>query len=134
MNLLENSTFIKTSKKRVFRSRFSDTKVLPINSIIFPKRGAAIATNKKRMNLVECVIDNNCMAITIIDQSYLNPYYLFYFMLNFDLSTITNQTTIPLINNGNIQSLVVPVPSLKIQNLIVEKLEEERKIIEGTKN
>jgi hypothetical protein len=50
--------------------------LLPINSIVFPKRGAAIATNKKRITRIPCLIDNNCMGITVIDESKLNPNYL----------------------------------------------------------
>lgn len=130
MNIKENNFEIVTSNNKVKSEKNNYIKEL---SIVFPKRGAAIATNKKRITKIPCLIDSNCMGITSKNYDELNPYYLYYFFLGFDLSKISNNTTIPLINNPNIQEIKLPIPDIKTQISIVKKLESERQIIEGNK-
>jgi type I restriction enzyme M protein len=130
MNIKENNFEIVTSNNKV---KYEKTNYIKELSIVFPKRGAAIATNKKRITKVPCLIDSNCMAVTSKNYDELNPYYLYYFFLGFDLSKISNNTTIPLINNPNIQEIKLPIPDIKTQISIVKKLESERQMIEGNK-
>jgi type I restriction enzyme M protein len=130
MNLPENSNEIVTSSHWLLETDFS---MLPINSIVFPKRGAAIATNKKRYTLIPCLIDNNCMGITVTDESLLSPRYLFAFMRQFDLTTISNSAGIALINNPDIKGVKIPLPPLSIQEEIVAEIEGYQKIIDGAK-
>ena len=130
MNIKENNFEIVTSNNKV---KYEKTNYIKELSIVFPKRGAAIATNKKRITKVPCLIDSNCMGITSKNYDELNPYYLYYFFLGFDLSKISNNTTIPLINNPNIQEIKLPIPDIKTQISIVKELESERQIIEGNK-
>ena len=99
MNLPENTTDLITSSHWIKETSFS---LLPVNSIVFPKRGAAIATNKKRFTKIPCLIDNNCMGISVNNEKILNPRYLFAFMRQFDLTTISNSAGIALINNPDI--------------------------------
>lgn len=130
MNLLENVTNIVTSSHWIKETSYS---LLPINSIVFPKRGAAIATNKKRFTKIPCLIDNNCMGISVIDGKVLNPSYLFAFMRQFDLTTISNSAGIALINNPDIKGIKIPLPPLSIQDEIVAEIESYQKIIDGAK-
>ena len=130
MNLPENSTFITTS------SRWTNQKLrglVEIESAIFPKRGAAIATNKKRLNKIPCYIDNNCMAITPNDRQVLNGYFLYYFMLGFDLTSISNSAGVALINNPDIKSVKIPLPPIEVQREIVAELEAEQELIDANK-
>ena len=73
------------------------------------------------------------MGITVTDQQRLLPEYLFNFMIGFDLNNISKSAGIDLINNPDIQSVIIPLPSTKTQKEIVQKIEEERKFIEGNK-
>ena len=130
MNLSENQNEIRTASHWI---RSTKKELLPIDSIIFPKRGAAIATNKKRITKIPCLIDNNCMGITVLDNNKLYPLYLYTYLLGFDLTTISNSAGIALINNGDISNVLIPLPSLETQKKIVEKIEEEQKIIEANK-
>jgi type I restriction enzyme M protein len=130
MNLLENLQEIVTSSHWIKKN---DKKYLPIDSIIFPKRGAAIATNKKRITKVPCIIDNNCMGITITNKDLLLPKFLLIFLWNFDLSSISNSAGIPLINNGDITGVKVPLPDVTTQELIIEMIETEIDIINASK-
>ena len=133
MNLEKNEIKIQVSNNKVQSSRFKPTHILKPNSIIFPKRGAAIATNKKRITTIPCVIDNNCMGITVKNENILVPHYLFYFLIGFDLTSISKSAGIALINNPDISSVKIPIPDISIQNRIVEKIKDEFKIIESNK-
>jgi type I restriction enzyme M protein len=130
MNLPENSNFIVTSSHWTNRSLRG---LVEKESVIFPKRGAAIATNKKRLNKILCYIDNNCMAITPNNRTILNSYYLYYFMLGFNLASISNSAGIALINNPDIKSVKIPLPSIEEQTQIVAELEDEQKLIDANK-
>lgn len=123
MNLPENKYEITTSSHWL---KGSNRRPVPVGSIVFPKRGAAIATNKKRITRISCLIDNNCMAITSKETSLLLPEFLFNFMLGFDLSSISNSAGIALINNGDISGVVIPLPPLDIQAKIVAEIECEQ--------
>lgn len=131
MNLEENKTYITTSSH--WTNLKKENRIVKSNSIIFPKRGAAIATNKKRYNRIPCFIDNNCMAISLINENKILSMYLFIFMQNFDLTTISNSAGIALINNKDISDVKVPLPSLEEQKAIVAKIEEEEKYVDACK-
>ncbi len=131
MNLERNEIKIQISNNKVKSSRFKSTHILKPNSIIFPKRGAAIATNKKRITTIPCIIDNNCMGITVKDENVLIPNYLFYFLIGFDLSSISKSAGIALINNPDISSVKIPIPDIPTQNKIVKKIQDELKIIDS---
>jgi len=128
---VENKLEIQISNNKIKSSKFKLKSVLRPNSIIFPKRGAAIATNKKRLTTIPCIIDNNCMGITVKDENVLLPYYLFYFLIGFDLSSISKSAAIPLINNPDISSVKIPIPNISTQNKIVQKIQDELKIIQN---
>jgi len=133
MNLDKNKTYITTSNNKVLSSRFKAQHIVTVDSILFPKRGAAIGTNKKRFTKIPCIIDNNCMGITVTNNQRLLSEYLFNFMLGFDLNTISKSAGIALINNPDIQSVIIPLPPIDTQKEIVLKIEEERTVIEGNK-
>ena len=129
MNLSENSIEITTTSHWTNDS-FA---LLPVNSVIFPKRGAAIATNKKRITKIPCLIDNNCMGLTVMNTDNLNPYYLFIFLLTFDLSKISNSAGVALINNPDISGVEIPLPSIEEQKQIVSQIEAEQNIVNQNK-
>ncbi len=132
MNLADNQVEIVTSNNRVNISRFNEKHILPIGSVIFPKRGAAIATNKKRITKIPCVIDNNCMALTVTDDRLLSE-YLFNFLCGFDLTTISKSAGLALINNPDIKGVKIPLPSIDVQKSIIEEIESERNAIDSNK-
>lgn len=130
MNLHENQFEVTTSTHWTQKELKG---LLEVGSVIFPKRGAAIATNKKRITKVPCYIDNNCMGLTVVDKTQLNSYYLYYLLQGFDLSTISNSAGVALINNPDIRSVEIPLPLLEIQQKIVAELDGYQKIIDGAR-
>ena len=113
MNLPGNEKYIKSSLTFVSRDVAGKT-IIPANSIIFPKRGGAIGTNKKRITEKEICIDLNTMAVTPSKE--LNIQYLYQFFQNIDMGKLYNGSSVPQINNKDIGPLKIKVPPIKLQN------------------
>jgi|GEM_PF-1156961 len=97
-------------------------RILPINAIVFPKRGGAIATNKKRILQRPAVLDPNMMGVFSKNESLLNPIFLFRWFETFDLASLQNGTSVPQINKGDLAPLKIPVPPLPEQRRILPLL------------
>ena len=91
-------------------------------SIIFPKRGGAIATNK-RCNVLskKILIDSNSMAI--IPSKYIDFEFFSWWFKTIDLSTFGNEAVVPQVNNKDILPIPFPLAPFKEQKAIVEKVE-----------
>lgn len=69
------------------------------------------------------------MGLTVRADVELDSNYLFNFLLGFDLSTISNSAGIALINNGDISSVLIPLPPLATQQAIVAEIESEQALV-----
>ena len=135
MNLKENKDVITTST--YFSDCIYDNKLIVSNSIIFPKRGGAIATNKKRVVKNNIYVDSNIMAITPHVRSIVN--YIVKWFKNINLWELNSGTAVPQINNKDLISILLPLPPLAEQKRIVKKSDEllalcnelEKQIIES---
>lgn len=97
-------------------------------SIIFPKRGAAILNNKVRIAKVDIQMDSNMMAIK--PNNKVLPEYLFYSITFEQLFRIADTSTIPQINNKHINPYKILLPPLNEQRKIAEVLSTWDKAIE----
>ena len=123
MTLCENQIEIKTSTRFVNRDEIKTNQIIPIGSVIFPKRGGAIATNKKRKVIKPTIVDLNTMAITPTNK--ISNEYFFYWFQMIDLNDISNGTSIPQINNYSFNDINIQYPkSLPEQQRIVTILDE----------
>ena len=102
------------------------------NSLIFPKRGAAIINNKIRISKVDCYLDSNLMALKISDKSKLDLEYLYYKVLDIQLFKIADTSSIPQLNNKHIIPFKIPLPPLPEQQKIAEVLSTWDKAIQDT--
>lgn len=126
MNLPENENYINISTNYVDKET-NIKRIFPIGTIIFPKRGGAILTNKKRLTNVEICCDLNIMGVT--PGNMLNKYYLFQYFKILDLSTICSGSTVLQLNNCDINPLRIPLPPLSLQHLFaqcIEQIEREK--------
>ena len=121
MNLEGNEVSITTSRRYVDKSDIKAQQIIPKGAIVFPKRGGAIATNKKRKIILPSIVDLNTMAV-IPSRSIVSD-YLFYWFKTVDLSELSNGMAIPQINNYSFDSVYIPHPiDLSEQYDIVAKL------------
>lgn len=110
-------------KYQVESREYSDDEkqVVPKNSVIFPKRGAAILNNKVRINSVDVQMDSNLMAIFPKTDN-LSHEYLYYQITFEKLHKIADTSTIPQINNKHIIPYSFPLPPLPEQKAIAQVL------------
>jgi type I restriction enzyme S subunit len=85
-------------------------KLFPCGTIIFPKIGATILTNKKRLLSRPSVVDNNVVGILIEDQEICRSEYLYQWFQTVDLGKLANPGTVPSITSGKLHSTLVPLP------------------------
>lgn len=125
MNLPGNEMFMTSSNNYVSAESAKEMRasLAQPESIIFPKIGAAIATNKKRILTEKSIVDNNVMVVTA--RSVINSKFLYYVLSAFDLmSWSMGAGAVPSIKKSVVVKHEVPVPPLEIQEAIVEILDK----------
>ncbi|MDO8721727.1 MAG: restriction endonuclease subunit S [Syntrophales bacterium] len=110
MNLPGNEKYIFTANiETKLSSKLVSEKAIPANSVIFPKRGAAIATNKKRLTTLWSLLDPNLIAIT--PRARITSEFLYYWFLTFDLASIQDLGPTPQLNKKDVEPISIPCPS-----------------------
>ncbi|MEG4115566.1 restriction endonuclease subunit S [Microcoleus sp. Pol12B3] len=97
--------------------KIAGNRILTPNAIVFPKRGGAIGTNKKRLLKIPAVLDPNLMGIQP-KISKIFPSYLHLWFEKLDLSLLQNGSSVPQINRGDLAPLLIPLPPLAEQKRI----------------
>lgn len=115
MNLPGNESVVLTSRE--WSANGAGGIIAPRGAILIPKRGGAIATNKKRVLSRPCALDPNLMAISSGPD--LRHELLFQWFKLFDLSTITSGSTVPQLNKGDLAPLRIVVPPADQQDRFV---------------
>lgn len=97
-------------------------KVHPPGTVIFPKIGGAIATNKRRVLVRPTAIDNNCSGI--IPNKSCSTHWLFLVLSAIDFAEYQSGTSVPAVNQGALGEIEVSLPPLAEQKRIVAKVDE----------
>ena len=93
----------------------ASAKIVRAGSVIFPKRGAAILTNKVRVLGVDSYMDTNMMALS---SEKLDTDFLYTMLSKEGLYKIADTSTIPQINNKHIEPYEIYMPKLEEQQKI----------------
>ena len=104
-------------------------KFFPKGAIVFPKNGAAIATNKKRILGQDSIVDLNTGGV-IANESFVDTDYLFYLFQNIDFEQFMRRGAVPTLDLKSILALEIELPSLSEQQRIVDELDLLSGIIE----
>jgi type I restriction enzyme S subunit len=138
MNLFGNEKYIYKAENYLDTEDLKTVKVktFPAGTVIFPKVGAALLTNKRRILKVEAIVDNNVMGLI---PSNTTSEFLYYWMLNLDLTQHISNGTLPSINQGYIEKLEFLLPTKTEQEKIADilgKIDEDitktQELIEST--
>jgi type I restriction enzyme S subunit len=123
MNLEGNEVEMRTTKLHLTKSEIEKLKIklYPKGTVIFPKRGGAILTNKKRILASESSFDLNLMGA--LPNEKVDGKYLFYWFQKLDLGKIYDGSNVPQINNKNIEPLDFPICKVEEQKQIVSEIE-----------
>ncbi|WP_394125846.1 restriction endonuclease subunit S [Vibrio hepatarius] len=124
MNLAGNEKFINTTVNTV-----SDevaikikAKLHPKGTVVFPKIGGAIATNKRRILTCDTAIDNNCLGLT--PSVGITSDYLYLILSKTDLVAYQAGTSVPALSQSTLELIVAALPPVKEQHRIVSKVDE----------
>ena len=117
MNAQGNETWMINHGLRLNSARATQLHLntYPSGSIIFPKRGGAIATNKKRRLAFAAGCDLNLMVI--IPPNELMDYVWLWFQ-GLDLASLSDGSNVPQLNHPDIVPLRVKLPPLLEQQVI----------------
>lgn len=129
MNLPGNEKYLIHTD--VYVSKLSRVKTFPKGSIVFPKNGGALLTNKKRILGQESVCDLNTGAVILKDTTLLDWVYLWFQTIDF--SDYVSGGVIPTINGSTLKALSLPLPPLAEQKAIVAKVEELFAVLDAMK-
>jgi type I restriction enzyme S subunit len=125
MNISGNERYMINENNSVTEDvrRILSASIFPKGSIIFPKVGGAIATNKKRITSRACCVDNNVMG-AIPKPGKMTSEFLYYFFLAYNLSEFANEAHLPSIKKTTVEEWELSVPrNTKDQKCIVEELD-----------
>lgn len=108
---------------------FESGDTVPGQSVMFAKRGAAIALNKVRILKRASFMDTNLMALT--PQDGLECEYLYYALSHIGLWRFADTTSVPQINNKHVKPLPFPLPSPPEQRAIATALSDVDALLGG---
>ena len=130
MNRRGNETELGTAENYVDEA---DLKVLrakpfPPGTTFFPKVGATLLTNKRRIASREVIVDNNVMGAVPTN---IDPWFLFYAFNTIDMADYVQPGAVPSVNQGTVGKIMIPVPSPEVQRQYVSMMRDLDKAIEA---
>jgi type I restriction enzyme S subunit len=93
-------------------------KLLPVGTVVFPRVGAAVLTEKKRMLLVAGACDENHLGVT--PSHALVPGYTLAYFENLHLASLVQTGAVPSLNQALIRQLPIPVPPIAEQEMLAD--------------
>lgn len=125
MNLLGNETVMSIANHYVSAevAKKLGVRPAPAGTVIFPKIGAAVATNKKRVLSVPSAYDNNVMGLVPTER--VTSRFLYHWMQTIDLSRLANDSgAVPSIRKSEAEQVLIPLPDLDTQRRVADLLDK----------
>ncbi|MDP2547316.1 restriction endonuclease subunit S [Oceanobacter sp. 4_MG-2023] len=99
-----------------------NTPVFQPDTIIFPRVGAALLTNKRRILSEPSVVDDNIYAFT---PTKVHPRFAYMILQLIDMSTLCSPGLVPTITFSAINNVRIPLPPVDEQIVIVETIDTQ---------
>ncbi len=133
MTLKGNETYIRLANNYVDEQDVFDlsANVFSPGTVVFPKVGAAIATNKKRALTIPTIIDNNMVGVTVSDEGRCDARFLHNWFEAVDISQFANVSTVPSLTGSRLKAEPILLPPLPEQRAIAAVLDSIDDAIEG---
>jgi len=96
-------------------------KTFPVGTTFFPKVGATLLTNKRRIAAVEMLVDNNVMGAVAAE---IDPWFLYYAFCTIDMADYVQPGAVPSVNQRTIGQIMIPVPDRATQEEFVEAMRD----------
>jgi type I restriction enzyme S subunit len=96
--------------------------MVPPGSLLFPKIGAALLGNARRLTSQRAVFDNNILGLVPID---ISTQFLYYWMSTIDLGLFANPGPVPSLNESALIDIRLPISSVAAQRVIADFLDTE---------
>ena len=122
MNLDGNEKHIRTWNNTIDQSIAYELRAKPFRagSVIFPKVGAALLTNKRRILTQSTFVDNNVMVAS--PTAKIDSEFLYYLLCRMDFAEFVQPGAVPSVNQAQVGALAIAVPPLDEQREIVSTL------------
>jgi type I restriction enzyme, S subunit len=95
-------------------------RVVPAQSVLFARVGAALLLNQRRLTTRPCVVDDNVRALEF---SVGDPRYWLQLLSLVDLAQFANPGPVPSVSEDQVMSIPVPVPPEDRQRVIANELD-----------
>jgi len=128
MNTEGNEVFLRKAKINlsVDNCKKLKLKTYPEGTVVFPKRGGAILTNKKRILSRKSTFDLNIMGV--IPNECVRELFIYNWFLLIDLGKLYDGSNVPQINHKDIEPLKFPYVSIEVQDNVIKEVESRLSI------
>lgn len=124
MNSEGNEKYIRSANNYVSADVVGQLKlrIWDRGTIIFPKVGAALLTEKRRILTSKTIFDNNIMGL--VPNGKVSPEFLYLLMFKIRFSDYVQLGAVPSIKNSIVEAIDVSIPSISEQEQIVSVISE----------
>jgi type I restriction enzyme S subunit len=118
MSLPENPRYLRRTVNTVDEAtaRRLGARIHPAGTVIFPKIGGAIATNKRRILARPAAMDNNCLGLTPHDAC--SPELLHLVLRAIDMTAYQREGPVPALNQARLEGIELLLPPKSEQEAI----------------
>ena len=127
-----NSKYLTNAINTISDITMEEIGALPFSkgSIVFPRVGAALFNNNKKILAQDGVVDDNVLVLTVTDTSKCWYEFLYYYLQGIPLAKWCNSGLVLVINTKTVLSQMVFLPPLPEQQKIAANLSTQDKVIE----
>lgn len=132
IGLNPNSKYLTNAINTISDITMEEIGVLPFpkGSTVFPRVGAALFNNNKKILAQDGMVDDNVLVLTVTDTSKCWHEFLYYYLQGIPLAKWCNSGLVPVINTKTVLSQMVFLPPLPEQQKIATILSTQDKVIE----